>query len=295
MIKYAMIALCKFFSFKPISFLNQLKFAISKCCHQETFKITDMFAEANQNVTKDLLEYDAEDIAEELMRLNVFFMSKIHRDEFVGSKWTVVDDSWSNVKQLISNFNSISNWVTITILSGKEVQDRLKIIKKMIDIARISRKKGDFHSVLIIMSSLCHTAIQRMKQTWDKMPAKYMSEYANLHELIQPNASYRVLRQSMQMTPCVPYLGLFLVDLTFLVAGNQPSTLDVINMHLCQLIRDTFTNLNNKIPKENTECIKKEVRDAIIKVIQLPITSDKDIHALALICLLYTSPSPRDA
>ncbi len=61
-----------------------------------------------------------------------------------------------------------------------------------------------------------------MKKTFEGMSEKLQQQYAELVELMSEKKSYKNFRELMQQVnpPCIPYLGVYLTDLTFIDDGN---------------------------------------------------------------------------
>lgn len=66
------------------------------------------------------------------------------------------------------------------------------------------------------MGGLGHAAVYRLKQSWALVPKEYLAFYDQISQLTKNN--YKQFREEIQNanTPCLPYLGVYLTDLTFL-------------------------------------------------------------------------------
>ncbi|GME80509.1 unnamed protein product [Ambrosiozyma monospora] len=81
------------------------------------------------------------------------------------------------------------------------------------------------------MTSLQSFLISRIAKIWDDLPQKYKDLFHYLSSIIHPEKNYHVYRSKLKEyldsnldedldIPIVPYLSLFLQDLTFVVDGN---------------------------------------------------------------------------
>lgn len=62
----------------------------------------------------------------------------------------------------------------------------------------------NFNSLFAIISGLGHTSVNRLRQTWEKLPTKYSKLFADLQDLMDPSrnmSKYRQLVASVQNTP----------------------------------------------------------------------------------------------
>lgn len=78
-----------------------------------------------------------------------------------------------------------------------------------------------------ILCAFDFSSICRLKQTWKALPSKYMEMYNEMKTLCSVQTHYFPYKQMLitKTPPLVPYLGVFLRDLTFIEIGN-PTYLD---------------------------------------------------------------------
>jgi hypothetical protein len=65
--------------------------------------------------------------------------------------------------------------------------------------------------------------VLRLKKTWDLVSAKTKARLDELKAVVEVSKNYAVLRQRLQnhVAPCIPFVGIYLTDLTFVDVGNQ--------------------------------------------------------------------------
>jgi hypothetical protein len=65
--------------------------------------------------------------------------------------------------------------------------------------------------------------ISRLKRTWDVVSQKTKATLEQLRTIVDVSRNYAVLRQRLQghVPPCLPFVGTYLTDLTFVDHGNQ--------------------------------------------------------------------------
>jgi son of sevenless-like protein len=85
----------------------------------------------------------------------------------------------------------------------------------------------NYNGVMEIISALHSSSIARMKQTWALIPEHLMEKLETLNTLMSPNDNFKNYREALRSisSTCIPYLGLWLADLTFIDDGN-PDTID---------------------------------------------------------------------
>ncbi|KAK3076548.1 hypothetical protein LTS18_012712 [Coniosporium uncinatum] len=76
---------------------------------------------------------------------------------------------------------------------------------------------------MAIICSLNSSMVLRLKKTWDALPQKTKTKFENLKAIVDVGRNYAILRQRLQnhIAPCIPFVGIYLTDLTFVDVGNQ--------------------------------------------------------------------------
>lgn len=69
-----------------------------------------------------------------------------------------------------------------------------------------------------MLSGLNMTPVQRLKLAWAGVEPRQMKLLDGLNKLMDPLSNWQVYRQTLKDTnpPCLPFMGLFLTDLTFI-------------------------------------------------------------------------------
>ncbi|CAG8769421.1 2943_t:CDS:2, partial [Ambispora leptoticha] len=131
-----------------------------------------------------------------------------------------------NIKAMIVNSNQITGWVAESILNQTEVRKRCALIKHFVTIADRCRVLNNFNSLTAIISGLNSAPIHRLKRTWEMVNQKTMQTLEALNRIMNSTKNFSDYRETLHSVnpPCVPFLGVYLTDLTFIEDGN-PDTL----------------------------------------------------------------------
>ncbi|KAI9642715.1 Ras guanine nucleotide exchange factor bud5 [Ciborinia camelliae] len=175
-----------------------------------------------------ILEFDALELARQLTIKEMNIFCSITPDELLGAAWTKARKGGStavNVRAMSTLSTDLSNLVADTILQYDDVKKRANIIKHWIKIADECLKLNNYDSLMAIICSLNSSTIVRLKKTWDFVAHKRKELLKALQTIVEPEKNYAVLRRRLHdhVPPCLPFVGTYLTDLTFVDAGN-PST-----------------------------------------------------------------------
>jgi hypothetical protein len=173
-----------------------------------------------------ILDFDPLEIARQLTMKQMSLFCSIMPEELLGSRWTKFGGvDTPNVKGMSVFTTGLTNLVVDTILHFEEVKKRAMVIKQWIKIANQCSLLHNYDALMAITCALTDTSIKRLKMTWDAVPAKRKEMLKGLQATVDFNQNFKVLRAQLhdQVPPCLPFLGMFLTDLTFVDVGN-PAT-----------------------------------------------------------------------
>jgi len=144
----------------------------------------------------------------------------------------------------------MSQWVASNILIQPSLAVQCKAAQRFIIIAQCLEELSNYNALMEILGGLQLWAVQRLIKLWG-MPKKYHILLLHLSEVIMsPKENYGRYRKTIMghcksKTPVLPYLGLFLKDLTFIEDGN-PDTLDKkINFQKVAMIGKKLREIKN--------------------------------------------------
>lgn len=175
-----------------------------------------------------IIEFDALELARQLTIKEMNIFSSIMPDELLGAAWTKARKGGSsavNVIAMSTLSTDLSNLVADTILQFDDVKKRASIIKHWIKIAHECLKLNNYDTLMAIICSLNSSTIVRLRKTWDLVSQKRKDILKGLQTIVEPEKNYAVLRRRLHdhVPPCLPFVGTYLTDLTFVDAGNPPT------------------------------------------------------------------------
>jgi hypothetical protein len=112
--------------------------------------------------------------------------------------------------------------VSDTILAPQEAKKRALVIKHWIRIAACCLEMRNYECLMAIVVSLRTSTIQRLKRTWELVHKKSKAKFEELKTIVEPDGNWTSLRHHVDeaSAPCLPFLGIYLTDLTFIADGN---------------------------------------------------------------------------
>ncbi|CCG84890.1 protein of unknown function [Taphrina deformans PYCC 5710] len=171
-----------------------------------------------------LLDLDALEVARQLTIMESHLYNKIKPTECLDKSWSKPDaaDGAENIKAMILHSNQITAWVAEAILYQTDLKKRVNLIKHFVFIAEKCRVLNNFSTLTAIISGLNSAPIHRLRRTWDLLNARVAMSAEDLNRLMNSSKNFSQYREALHSTmpACVPFLGVYLTDLTFIEDGN---------------------------------------------------------------------------
>jgi hypothetical protein len=176
----------------------------------------------------------------------------------------------------------VAGWVSTCILREPKVRIRAKLYAKFVDIANILLEFKNFHLLTAMLSGLNSAAVSRLKFTIARLPKNTTALLNRLEEIMSMQSAFKNYRAllSQSMPPAIPYIGVYLTDLTFINDGNP----DMLSNNRINFVKHRYVhNIIETIQKFQ----KDEFPFTPVVIIQkflssLEIIPESDQYALSL-------------
>ncbi|KAF8967979.1 hypothetical protein BGZ46_000080, partial [Entomortierella lignicola] len=174
-----------------------------------------------------LLDLDPLEFARQLTIMEAAVYNKIRPVECLAKAWMSEDPEMAakavNIKKMIETSNLYSNWINELVLTEKEIKRRVMVIRHLVLIAEKLRQLNNFSMLSATMAALTQSPIHRLKRTWEQVPARTMTSFMELQQLVGVAKNWAEYREELHNVnpPCVPFLGIYLTDLVMIQDGNQ--------------------------------------------------------------------------
>ena len=171
-----------------------------------------------------ILDFEPLELARQFTIKKSQIFCSILPEELLATEWMKKSGSMAvNVRAMSRLSTDLTNLVADCILQIEDIKKRATIIKQWVKIANKLLDLANYDSLMAIICALDSSTIQRLKRTWDLVSSKTKITLDHLKSVVDISRNYTVLRQRLQnqVPPCLPFVGTYLTDLTFVDVGNQ--------------------------------------------------------------------------
>lgn len=235
----------------------------------------------NGGPSVSILDFDPLELARQITLKESRLFCSILPEELLGTEWTKKSASLAvNVRAMATLSTDLANLVADCILQFEEPKKRALIVKRWVKIAAKCLELNNYDTLMAIICSLNSSTISRLRRTWELVPQKTKNNLEQLREIVDVSRNYAVLRQRLQnhVPPCLPFVGTYLTDLTFVDHGNQntrslpideEASINVINFDKHMKTAKIISELQRfQIPYRLTEVpeLQAWIQDQLVRV-----------------------------
>lgn len=173
----------------------------------------------------DFYSVNAEEIARQITVIEHQIYRKIRSPELLNQAWNnkTLKHRSPNVLKLIERFNKISEWVTSEVVRPESLAKRVERYEYFIKLAQILMDNlHNFNTMLAVCSGLQNAAVNRLRHTKNGVADNLAESLQEMLRIMSTDDSYKEFRNVLKLAspPKLPYLGMFLTDITFIEDGN---------------------------------------------------------------------------
>lgn len=181
----------------------------------------------------NIVDFDPLELARQFTIMESKIYCSILPEELLGQEFSkkVGISNAINVKTMSALSTHITGWISECILGEEDARKRTSLIKFFIKLGDRCLTLNNFNTLMAIQCALNSSTIARLKRTWDGLPTKHRHMMEFQRRSVEHTRNFAGYRQTLRQTvaPALPFVGLFLTDLTFCHEGNastRPSPLD---------------------------------------------------------------------
>ncbi|XP_037625680.1 ras-specific guanine nucleotide-releasing factor RalGPS2 isoform X2 [Sebastes umbrosus] len=191
-------------------------------------KVSSDLKKSFDAVVFDVLKVTPEEYAGQITLMDAPVFKAIQPEELSSCGWNKKEKHITapNVVAFTRRFNQTSFWVVREILHAQTLKIRAEVLSLYIRTAKKLCDMNNLHAVMAVVSALQSAPIFRLTKTWALLSRKDKATFDRLDYLMSKEDNYKRLRDfisSQSMVSCIPYLGMYLSDLTY-VDSAYPST-----------------------------------------------------------------------
>jgi hypothetical protein len=115
--------------------------------------------------------------------------------------------------------------VTNLVLESGDIKSRAQAIMFVVSIAMQCKEMQNFNTLTALIAGLTMGPVYRLQKTWSlfrEKHQKYASAYDEISDIVSARGQYANYRRTLKQCepPVIPFLGVYLTDLTFIELGN---------------------------------------------------------------------------
>jgi son of sevenless-like protein len=239
----------------------------------------------------DVTVIDPLEIARQMTLMDEQAYKSIAPSECMNQAWNkpaICNEVSPNIIKMIARFNATSNWGTRVIVSEPNIRKRKSILTRIIKISQRLRELHNYHSLMAMIAALESAPVARMKKTWEAIDSAYVKQFQELRAIMSAEGSYKAFRAIIKTDdpPVIPYIGVYLADLTFIEDGN-PSKIhheqlgELINFAKMKMLDGVIQDINmyQQAPYKLEPVPKIQM---LLNTEEEKRTTDKDLFDLSL-------------
>ncbi|XP_076046453.1 ras-specific guanine nucleotide-releasing factor 1-like isoform X2 [Oratosquilla oratoria] len=190
------------------------------------------------------------EVAEQMTYIDHHIFVAIKSEEFLKTAWMKPDKQVKapNILIITKRFNEMSRLVVSEVIRGSSLASRIAVIEKWVAVADICRCLHNFNGVLQVCAAFQNSSVFRLKKSWEKVSKTTRQTLDKLQTLVSSDGRFRSLRDALHRCdpPCIPYLGMYLTDLSFIEEGTPNFTEDgLLNFSKMRMIAHVIREIRH--------------------------------------------------
>ncbi|KAJ5070369.1 guanine nucleotide exchange factor [Anaeramoeba ignava] len=232
-----------------------------------------------------LSDINEEEFARQLTLYTFSIFKNIQPIELVTQAWSKpkLHHLAPNVKLATQKFNELCFYIASTVMEPAKPKHRAKEMIRFIKIGAYLLQFRNFNCLMALVAALTLPAVKRLALTKAEVPVNYWKVFETMEKLTSSIDSYKQYKNTIKKTdpPCIPYLGLYLTDITF-ISDGKPNNINGL-IHFAK--RKALYNIVLEIQKFQKSTFKFQTVEQICNLFRqpLPAKSPEQLYADSLI------------
>lgn len=171
-----------------------------------------------------LLDFHPLEFARQMTLIEFEIYCKIKPWEFLGLAWTKAQAAQKapHILDMIQWTNRITAFVASEILRAKGAKGKIATMNFFIKVVKHLYALHNFSAISAVSAGFQHASIHRLRPYWGEITKSKMTMVESIFARVASAKSFALFRAELKQTslPLIPYLGMYLTDLTFMDEGN---------------------------------------------------------------------------
>ncbi|KAH3756910.1 Ras guanine nucleotide exchange factor [Pelomyxa schiedti] len=195
-----------------------------------------------------ILCMSSEEIAKQLTLIDFGIFQSIKPSELVDKGWTKEGKNYRSphVVQMIERINNFSLWLSQMIVFEQNQKVRADIVTKFMEVSCYLKSINNFHTLMAVIVGLNQATVTRLKQTMALVPEKTTKKWKAAESVMDVNGNFKTYRSTLTQAagPILPYLIVYLSDLTFIADGNADTVNNMINFDKRSMVHQIISKID---------------------------------------------------
>ncbi|XP_045136637.1 ras-specific guanine nucleotide-releasing factor 2-like isoform X1 [Portunus trituberculatus] len=213
-------------------------------------ELANLLAPPSTPSKENIETLSALEVAEQMTYIDHQIFVAIRSEEFLKTAWMKEDKQQRApyILLITRRFNEMSRLVASEVIRGGTLATRVAVIEKWVAVADICRCLHNYNGVLQVCAAFQNSSVFRLKKTWEKVSKTTRQTLEKLQVLVSSDGRFRSLRDALHRCdpPCIPYLGMYLTDLSFIEEGTPNFTEDgLLNFSKMRMIAHVIREIRH--------------------------------------------------
>lgn len=184
-----------------------------------------------------LMDIDYVELARQLTLREFAMYLKISKFACIAKVWGKklgLTESYEDITNFIRALNQLTNFVAYMILLRLDPKKRVQVIRYWVQVAEKCRQYNNFSLMTAIILALYSLPIHRLKKTWRFLSGDTLLHLNNMDKFMNSLRNFNEYRDVLKfigLEPCVPFFGVYLLDLTFVYHGNPDNLMNRLRLY----------------------------------------------------------------
>ena len=184
-------------------------------------RIMQMLTQFQISPTITIDEIQPAFLARQLTLIQLELFRAIHQDDLLNH---APPKTCASIQACAEFFNYLTRVIELSILDPETQPLRAGRICEWIGVASILFKKRNYQTLKCILGALGTPPITRLRKTWAQVPKKEYQTLKEMSDFMSEQDNYSKYREHCTAggpKPCIPYLGVYMVDVAYLKVAVQ--------------------------------------------------------------------------